>query len=85
MADPSAPHVPADSAGSEPISRLPALWLGYLFAGAFFVAEVAAVLQARSQGLNVREPPWFLLLIWGAGTIYWLYCVYRFHSNIRPV
>lgn len=85
MTDASTSPAPAGSVGPEPISRLPVLWVGYLLAGALLVAEVVAGLQDRSQGLYVREPPWFLLLISAAGAIYWLYCVYRFHDVMAQI
>jgi hypothetical protein len=59
-----------------PTSSPPWVWVGFLFAGAFFVLGVISVLLEAEEGpLNI-----WLILIGLAGYAYWLICVHRLHK-----
>lgn len=62
-------------------SSIPWVWFGYFFAFAFLVGE------SLSVGLDL-EPTSFdlvLVLIALSGWIYWLVCVFRFHTILREI
>lgn len=63
------------------ISSAPWVWVGFVFAFAFLVAEFVLVLMGVDQeGSNL-----LLLLISLLGMIYWLSCVHRFHKILREM
>jgi hypothetical protein len=61
--------------GLGPISRLPHVWVGFLFALAFFLAEVIEVTGGNVSGLGP-----YTIMSAIAGWWYWLFCVHRFHK-----
>jgi hypothetical protein len=66
---------PAHRSGAASIPPLPPVWVGFGLAAASFFAELAsAALPDARVGL---------VLVPLAGSIYWLACIYRFHSVIR--
>jgi len=64
-----------------PNSSPPWVWVGFLFAGAFFMIGVIMVI------LGVDEATLTLVLtpIAIAGFIYWLFCVHRIHKILNEV
>jgi hypothetical protein len=61
-----------------PRTSPPATHKGFLFAGAFFVAEVISVMndEPLTEGL---------VLAWLGGWGYWLYCVHRMHKVLAEL
>lgn len=64
-----------------PDSKLPHMWIGFIFAMAFFVAEIIEVVRGH-EGSEVTLPT---LLVGIAGWIYWLFCVYRLHKVLEDM
>jgi len=64
-----------------PRSSPPWVWVGFLFAGAFFVIEILFVI------LELEEPviDGFLTLILIGGWIYWLVCIHRIHKILAEL
>jgi hypothetical protein len=72
--------------GTETVEQIPSssppwVWVGFLFAGAFFVIEILFV------ALELDEPTvdLFLTLILIGGWIYWLVCVHRIHKILAEL
>jgi uncharacterized protein with PQ loop repeat len=65
-----------------PISNLPKAWIGFIFAIAFFIAEVIEVVRGNEELTDVA--PHFLLISL-TGMAYWLFCVYRIHKVLREM
>jgi hypothetical protein len=63
------------------IPRQPKVWIGYLFAAGFIVAEF--VEPATGDTPFALGPLTLGSAV--AGWIFWLYCVYRFHSVLQAV
>jgi hypothetical protein len=62
-------------------SSPPWVWVGFLFAGAFFTLEILFVfLQLDESSVNV-----ILTIILIAGWIYWLVCVHRIHKILSEL
>jgi len=64
-----------------PKSSLPWVWVGFLFAGAFFVIQVLFLIR----GWDLQAITAILILISLSGTIYWLFCVHRIHKVLREL
>lgn len=65
-----------DVSEQVPKSSPPWVWVGFVFAGAFFVIEVLfIVLELDELSINL-----FLVLIGISGWIYFLVCVYKIHK-----
>ena len=63
----------------SPALNLPKMWIGYVAAGIFLVAEtIEAIIDPNST--ETVTP--ITLLISLAGYFYWLYCVYKMHKQI---
>jgi hypothetical protein len=65
---------------SEPVSSLPHVWVGFLFAGAFLWAEIV---EAEAGNTDLIGP--YTLAAALAGWAYWLFCVHRFHKILREI
>ena len=66
---------------SAPASRLPRVWVGYLFALGFLVVIVVeGVIDPSTLDQEVTLPSFLAAL---AGFAYWLYCVYRLHVVLK--
>lgn len=62
-------------------SSPPWVWVGFLFAGAFFIIEIFfVVMELEEATVNL---PLTLLLI--AGWIYWLICIHRIHKILAEL
>ena len=59
---------------SQPPSPLPRVWIGFVLAFGFLVAEVVEVTQGNESAVG---PLTVAIAI--AGWIYWFFCVHRFH------
>lgn len=70
-----------DPAESPVKSSPPWVWIGFLFAGAFFMIEVFFVI------LELEEGPinGVLTLLMIGGWIYWLVCVHRIHKILAEL
>ena len=59
------------------ITKLPRLWVGYILAVVFLIAEIAVMLKGNLE---------FLLTTVGlVSWVYWLYCVYKFHDVMERI
>ena len=63
-----------------PSVAVPRVWIGFIFAAAYLVAEFAVVLLSDGEQLNA-----LLLIIAIGGWFYWLYCVHRFHRILEEM
>ena len=64
-----------------PKSSPPWVWVGFLFAGVFFVLEIAFVLMGTDEtAMNLV----FMLIVLG-GWIYFLVCVHRIHKILNEL
>lgn len=64
-----------------PTSSAPWVWVGFLFAGAFFVIEIAfLILELDEAVINA-----VLTLIAVGGWIYWLVCIHRLHKILNQL
>ena len=61
---------------------LPKIWVGYIFAVAFFVVEVA---EGISDPTAADRVTLLDVLIALGGLAYWLFCVYRMHKVLADV
>jgi hypothetical protein len=65
----------------EPKSSPPWVWVGFLFAGAFFVIEILfVVLELDESGIDA-----VLTIILIGGWIYWLVCIHRIHKILNEL
>src|ERR1051326_6697604 len=64
-----------------PKSSPPWVWVGFLFAGAFFVIGVVMVIA----GVDEATLTLVLTPIAIAGFIYWLFCVHRIHKILNEI
>jgi len=64
-----------------PKSSPPWVWVGFLFAGAFFVIEVLFVIL----DLDETQIDAFLMVILIGGWIYWLICIHRIHKILNEL
>ena len=64
-----------------PYSSPPWVWIGFLFAGAFFTLEILFVfLELDEASVDV-----ILKLVAIAGAIYWMVCVHRIHKILSEL
>lgn len=63
-----------------PRTSSPKVWIGFLFAAAFFIGEFIAVILGDEQSLDTS-----LFLIVLAGSFYWLYCIHRIHRILAEL
>jgi hypothetical protein len=64
-----------------PTSRPPWVWVGFVFAFAFFVIEILwLALDLEERGVDV-----ILKLIVLGGSIYWLICIHRIHKILAQL
>lgn len=68
----------AQAFSTAPLSRLPRIWVGFLFAFAFFVAEIVLLMRGYTGGFSLVLTA-IALSAWG----YWLFCVHRFHKILE--
>jgi hypothetical protein len=68
------PHTPPPLSAERP-PKLPKIWIGFLLAFAFLVAEIVEAAQGNDTELGMLT----VLSALGAW-IYWLFCVSRFHD-----
>jgi hypothetical protein len=64
-----------------PKSSAPWVWVGFLFAGAFFVIGVTMVIL----GVDEQTMTVYLTPIAIGGFIYWLFCVHRIHKILNEI
>ena len=77
----SSPSSPGSLEELPSKSSAPWVWVGFLFALAFFVAEFVVLLAGMDEaGANL-----VLLFIALLGFLYWLSCIYRFHKILREM
>ena len=78
-----------DTTEYVPTSKFPWVWVGFLFAFAFFVVEVAFVVATFDweQEVATEDPRLTvaLALLSLPGIIYWMYCVYRLHKILAEM
>jgi hypothetical protein len=63
-----------------PRTTAPLVWVGFLFAGAFFLGEIISVIAEDEQAVDVP-----LLAIVIGGWFYWLYCIHRIHKILAEL
>lgn len=69
-----------------PKSSTPWVWIGFVFAGAFFVVEIIyGVLEVMGSLSDAASLDIVLMLIAIGGWIYWLVCVYRIHKVLKEL
>src|SRR5437763_5374882 len=73
--------IETESVEQMPQSSPPWVWIGFLFAGAFFVVEVTMTLL-RVDDVSLRVA---LLPIAVGGWIYWLVCIHRIHKILNEL
>ena len=70
-----------------PKSSTPWVWIGFLFAGAFFIVGVTygflEALEAAPDTLPMLNV--ILIVIGLAGWAYWLFCIYRLHKVMKEL
>ena len=54
------------------ITNLPRVWIGFIFASAFFLSEIIELSGTKLE-------PIFRFIAFG-GFVYWLFCIHRFHK-----
>lgn len=62
-------------------SSLPWVWFGFFFVAAFIIEETLMVAFDMDESVATVV----LILIALAGWIYWLFCVYRFHTILHEI
>jgi hypothetical protein len=73
-----------------PRSSFPWVWLGFVFALAFFAIEIVAVvsnlLYGDGKGFEI-DPlvSGLLMLVAVGGWIYWLVCIYQLHNILQQI
>jgi hypothetical protein len=72
------PREPAPPLSPEALPKLPRPWVGFVFAGAFLVAEFLD--GGRAKGLG-----FFALVVTVASWLDWLFCVSRFHAVVNAL
>ena len=60
-----------------PITNLPKVWVGFIFALAFFLSEIIELRGAKLE-------PIFRFIAFG-GFVYWLFCIHRFHKILGQI
>jgi hypothetical protein len=60
-------------------TTLPKMWIGYIFAAAFFVFEVIEVIGTQNPSDEISPFLWIIAIL---GWVYWLSCVGRIHKVI---
>jgi hypothetical protein len=65
---------------TEPVSPLPRIWIGFVLAFAFLMAEFADVSQGKPSGLHGLT-----ILMGLIGWLFWLSCVQRFHTILNQI
>ncbi|MGB6339786.1 MAG: hypothetical protein WBF32_08425, partial [Candidatus Aminicenantaceae bacterium] len=65
----------------RPFSALPKVWIGFIIAGVFLLVELIAL----ASGYDMDDLLLYLLAIGLVGTVYWLFCVHRFHKILREM
>ncbi|HVR98813.1 MAG TPA: hypothetical protein VMW27_19500 [Thermoanaerobaculia bacterium] len=59
----------------EPLSRLPRIWIGFVLAFGFLVAEIVELSQGNADALGPYTVTAAIL-----GWAYWFFCIHRFHK-----
>ena len=65
---------------TQPVSALPKIWIGYIFAGTFLLAEI---IEAYRGYVDKISP--LLILISLSGIAYWMFCIHRFHKILNQM
>jgi hypothetical protein len=65
---------------TEPVSPLPRIWVGFLLAFGFLVAEVVDVSQGKPSELHGLT-----IIVGLIGWLFWLSCVRRFHTILNQI
>lgn len=65
----------------RPFSALPKVWVGFIIAGVYLFVELIGV----ASGYDMDDFMVLLLVIGLVGTVYWLFCVHRFHKILREM
>ncbi|HYO16294.1 MAG TPA: hypothetical protein VE685_24105 [Thermoanaerobaculia bacterium] len=65
---------------AEPASPLPRIWVGFVVAFGFLVAEVVEVMQGNDTAIGP-----YTLAASIAGWAYWLFCIHRFHRILHQI
>ena len=71
-----------------PTSSPPWVWVGFLFAFAFFVLEIVFIsmsFQEDSEVILDRQMALLLGLLGLPGIIYWMFCVHRIHKILAEL
>lgn len=65
---------------TEPASPLPRIWIGFVLAFGFLVAEIIEVMQGNEAAIGS-----YTLIVGIAGWIHWLSCIHRFHKILHQI
>jgi hypothetical protein len=81
---------PAEENERLPKSSFPWVWLGFVFAVAFFAIEIVAVVSSlvNGDGRGFEIDPLvtgLLMLVSLGGWIYWLVCIYQLHKILAEI
>lgn len=69
-----------------PTSGFPWVWVGFLFAFAFFVVEVVFVILTFDEEIGSAAGMSLALGLLGLpGIIYWMFCVHRIHKILEEM
>ena len=65
---------------TEPASPLPRIWIGFVLAFGFLVAEIVEVMQGNEEALGPYTVAAAIL-----GWVYWFFCIHRFHKILHQI
>ena len=71
----------AETTERVPSSSFPWIWVGFVYAGFFFIVEVALVIAGTEESVITGIATFLVLL----GVIYWLVCVHRLHKILEQM
>ena len=76
-----------DTQEQVPTSSPPRVWVGFLFAFAFFFLELVFVIMTFQQEEGPSDSEWALAIgfIGLPGMIYWMFCVHRIHKILAEM
>ena len=66
--------------GNGPVSRLPRIWIGFILAFGFLVAEITEVMRGNESAVGLYTITAAVL-----GWSYWFFCIHRFHKILGQI
>lgn len=77
--------VSAPDMNSTPMPALPRMWVGFVIAAVFLIAEIVEVAQLKDPELIANSNSVSVNAINIIAWFYWLYCVYKFHDAMAQI